>query len=331
MPVETFAYINSLNPSNPPGSDGLAQGDDHIRGIKTALTNSFTGITGATNVTQTTLNSLQAETHTRFCPVGMIADFLITPPTGWLECNGQAVSRTTYAGLFAVYGTFFGVGDGVSTFNVPNMTDRYRRQRGIYTQNQTLSWQVGTHGHTASASSSSSASTSVTVNSGGSHTHSTGGQDALHFHSFSTTSNPGNHSHGGFTGGTDRSIDHLHDGGGLFDTASGNNFAGGGTPAVIAVNSGGVEQTGAADRSLDHLHSISADGSHTHSGDTGIGLGGAYGNGDHTHGEVSTHSGHTHTASASTSVTTSTSVTVNNSTTQENVPNTFVVITAVKT
>ena len=41
-------------------------------------------------------------------------------PTGWLLCNGDAISRTTYAGLFAAIGTKFGSGDGSSTFNIPN-------------------------------------------------------------------------------------------------------------------------------------------------------------------------------------------------------------------
>lgn len=47
-----------------------------------------------------------------------------TPPAGWLLCNGQAVSRTTYAALFAVIGTTFGTGDGSTTFNLPNYRDR---------------------------------------------------------------------------------------------------------------------------------------------------------------------------------------------------------------
>lgn len=45
-------------------------------------------------------------------------------PTGWLLCNGTAVSRTTYAALFAVIGTVFGVGDGSTTFNLPNYSNR---------------------------------------------------------------------------------------------------------------------------------------------------------------------------------------------------------------
>ena len=47
-----------------------------------------------------------------------------TAPSGWLICNGQAVSRTTYAALFAVIGTTYGAGDGSTTFNVPNLVNK---------------------------------------------------------------------------------------------------------------------------------------------------------------------------------------------------------------
>lgn len=46
-------------------------------------------------------------------------------PAGALFCNGQAVSRTDYAGLFAVIGTSHGVGNGTTTFNVPNHSGRF--------------------------------------------------------------------------------------------------------------------------------------------------------------------------------------------------------------
>ena len=46
-----------------------------------------------------------------------------TIPDGWLECDGSAVSRTTYADLFAEIGTGFGVGDGSTTFNLPDLQD----------------------------------------------------------------------------------------------------------------------------------------------------------------------------------------------------------------
>ena len=44
-------------------------------------------------------------------------------PSGFLECNGAAVSRTTYSALFAVVGTTYGAGDGSTTFNVPDLAD----------------------------------------------------------------------------------------------------------------------------------------------------------------------------------------------------------------
>lgn len=47
-----------------------------------------------------------------------------TAPSGWLLCFGQAVSRTTFASLFAVIGTTFGAGDGSTTFNVPDLRGR---------------------------------------------------------------------------------------------------------------------------------------------------------------------------------------------------------------
>ena len=44
-------------------------------------------------------------------------------PSGWLLCNGQAVSRTTYSALFTAIGTTWGVGNGSTTFNVPDMRE----------------------------------------------------------------------------------------------------------------------------------------------------------------------------------------------------------------
>lgn len=50
-----------------------------------------------------------------------------TAPTGWLKCNGAAVSRTTYADLFAAIGTTWGTGDGSTTFNVPDFRGEFPR------------------------------------------------------------------------------------------------------------------------------------------------------------------------------------------------------------
>jgi hypothetical protein len=59
-------------------------------------------------------------------PPGAVIDYAgIAIPDGWLVCNGQAVSRTTYAALFATIGTVWGSGDGTTTFNVPNLQKRF--------------------------------------------------------------------------------------------------------------------------------------------------------------------------------------------------------------
>jgi microcystin-dependent protein len=47
-----------------------------------------------------------------------------TAPDGWLLCNGQAVSRTTYADLFLAIGTAYGPGNGSTTFNLPDLRGR---------------------------------------------------------------------------------------------------------------------------------------------------------------------------------------------------------------
>lgn len=58
-------------------------------------------------------------------PSGVISLFAgAVAPAGYLLCNGQAVSRTTYATLFTAIGTQYGAGDGSTTFNIPNTTGR---------------------------------------------------------------------------------------------------------------------------------------------------------------------------------------------------------------
>ena len=50
---------------------------------------------------------------------------LASPPSGWLVCDGSAVSRTTYSALYAIVGDAFGNGNGSTTFNLPNFTNRF--------------------------------------------------------------------------------------------------------------------------------------------------------------------------------------------------------------
>jgi phage-related tail fiber protein len=61
-------------------------------------------------------------------PSGAVQFFAMnTAPTGWLKANGAAVSRATYAALFAAVGTTFGVGDGSTTFALPDLRGEFLR------------------------------------------------------------------------------------------------------------------------------------------------------------------------------------------------------------
>jgi microcystin-dependent protein len=82
----------------------------------------FTAGTGVTiNATSNTISSSAAS----IIPVGSLMPYAGTSaPTGWTLCFGQAVSRTTFADLFAVVGTTYGIGDGSTTFNLPDLRGR---------------------------------------------------------------------------------------------------------------------------------------------------------------------------------------------------------------
>lgn len=65
-------------------------------------------------------------------PVGSILPYGgITAPNGWLLCQGQAISRTTYADLFAVIGIAYGQGDSSTTFNLPDLREATTKGAGL--------------------------------------------------------------------------------------------------------------------------------------------------------------------------------------------------------
>jgi len=85
--------------------------------------NILTGVTA----TAAEINDLAGKTSP-LVPTGAIMAWTTnTAPTGWLKANGAAVSRTTYAALFAVISTTFGVGDGSTTFNLPDLRGEFLR------------------------------------------------------------------------------------------------------------------------------------------------------------------------------------------------------------
>lgn len=86
-------------------------------------------------------------------PPGVILDYGgSTAPDQWLLCNGAAVSRTTYAALFAIIGVTYGVGDNSTTFNVPDFRGRVAvgAGQGSGLTNRVLATIFGTETHTLS-------------------------------------------------------------------------------------------------------------------------------------------------------------------------------------
>lgn len=119
-------------------------------------------------------------------PVGCVLDFAgSTVPAQWLLCFGQAVSRTTYALLFAVTGTAFGVGDGSTTFNIPDL--RGRAAFGVDNMGGSTAGRItaagGNFDGTTIGNTGGLQNHTLTTTEIPSHTHSNSLSDSGHFHS----------------------------------------------------------------------------------------------------------------------------------------------------
>lgn len=166
------------------------------------------------------------QTAVMLAPPGQVAMFATqSAPAGWLKANGAAVSRTTYAALFAAISTSWGAGNGSTTFNLPDLRGEFLRAlddgRGVdagRTLGSPQDSQNLSHGHTAS-------------------------QD-------------GSHSHGGETAGVG---DHTHTEANYSLTVGQNTRA----PSVFtaATTPNGTSSSNPAGS---HQHAIYADGSHQH-------------------------------------------------------------------
>lgn len=201
------------------------------------------------------LNKLQQQVGDSM--TGMVAAFDMTSaPPGWLKCNGAAISRTTYAKLFAVIGTRYGAGDGVNTFNLRDMRGKFIR-----------AWSDGGTLDAGRALGSEQA------NQNRSHTHA------------ASTSGAGAHGHGGHI---DAAGWHGHSawtagaGEGNTQILMGNqgiNVGGNLAGSVMGSSSGGAfwREFGSAHAAHTHAVGINGDGVHSH----GLNI---YAAGDHIHG-----------------------------------------------
>jgi microcystin-dependent protein len=161
-----------------------------------------------------------------FVPIGSMLQWgSNTAPERWLVCDGTAVSRTTYQGLFAVIGTTYGAGDASTTFNLPDFRQRVPL------------------GKAASGTGSTLGSTGGAID----HTHSLSGATTSANGGFSTsTGSGGDHAHGGSTGA---------DGG----QATVQIDAGGPDPVSVSLG----PHTHSISQDTGHTHTVST-GDHTH-------------------------------------------------------------------
>lgn len=74
-----------------------------------------------------TVANFPSQLNQQFYAGAMLPFAISSAPTGWLKCNGAAVSRTTYSRLFTAIGTTFGAGDGSTTFNLPDLRGEFVR------------------------------------------------------------------------------------------------------------------------------------------------------------------------------------------------------------
>lgn len=153
-------------------------------------------------------------------PVGSIISWLgtsATVPDGYLECNGQTVSRTTYAYLFDVIGTSYGAGDGSTTFSVPNFNEKHLKGTtstgavGSNTGSDTYTLntaQLPSHSHTISHTHTVSHEHTAV------HTHNAStGNTGSHYHTADGNLgavSAGNHSHGAGNYAADTGGSHSH-------------------------------------------------------------------------------------------------------------------------
>lgn len=137
--VTDFAAKDALSTGNPAKIVKGTEIDDELVAISGAIASkadlaspTFTGTPAAptasagTNTTQVATTAFANAAAAAVMPTGALVQWsTASAPSGFLLCNGAAVSRTIYSALFAVIGTTFGAGDGTTTFTLPDLKNRF--------------------------------------------------------------------------------------------------------------------------------------------------------------------------------------------------------------
>lgn len=187
-----------------------------------------------------------------------------TEPEGWLLCNGQAVSRSTYSDLFAVIGETYGAGDTTTTFNVPNFNKRMPVGKDYAGSPDADFDTVGETGGAKTINLQHSHTTDI-QHSHGTHSHIT---DIQHSHGTHThTQDAHNHGNVGSTAiSTAQLANHRHN---LYRVAA---FAGGGGTGLNDTTSG-TQVTAMTTTGSDSGHTHSTSNATATNQDTTVSLG----------------------------------------------------------
>jgi microcystin-dependent protein len=184
-------------------------------------------------------------------PTGSVQMFAgASAPTNWLLCDGSAISRTTYATLFALIGTTYGTGNGSTTFNVPDMRGRMPigAGTGAGLTTRTLGNVGGAESVTVAASNLPTHSHTLSA-----HTHTS----AAHSHTLSAHTHNANHGHTASSGYI--SSDHAHAIPRSAISAAGTNRLNvSASPTDLGLYTYGV--------SANHLHAITVDANNFNTG-----------------------------------------------------------------
>lgn len=135
-----------------------------------AASNTITTVASG-GISATELNAAIAQIATQLAaasgaPSGVVSPFAGTSaPSGWLLCDGSAVSRTTYSALFTAISTAYGIGDGSTTFNLPDMRGAFIRGR-VGIANVTGSGSAATNNATFTAHGYNRTGTKARITSG---------------------------------------------------------------------------------------------------------------------------------------------------------------------
>ena len=135
--TDVFLAITNVPASDISGAVAIANGGT---GLTSAGSNNqvLTSNGSAFSLAQLTSSNLTTATANSLTPAGTIITFGGTSaPTGYLACDGSEVSRTTYSALFSALSTTWGVGDGSSTFNLPDLRGAFLRGSGSQTYTNT--------------------------------------------------------------------------------------------------------------------------------------------------------------------------------------------------